>query len=185
MLKDIVLLLWLFLPVGLANTAPVIARKLPVIKRYNQPVDFGRTYRGKRIFGDHKTIRGIVAGVIMGVIVVAVQMILTALFDWPERISNEVNYSSPIVLLMGAFMGFGAVAGDTIKSFFKRQVGVAPGKSWVPFDQLDFVLGGLVLSFPFFTLPLETYILGLGLTLILHPTFNILAWLIGLQDKPY
>lgn len=185
MLKDIVVLLWLFLPVGLANTAPVLARKLPGIKHYNRPVDFGKTFRGKRIFGDHKTIRGIVAGVVMGILVAAFQMVLSTMFEWPGRISSEVDYSSPIVLLMGACMGFGAIAGDTVKSFFKRQIGVEPGKSWVPFDQLDFVLGGLVLSLPFFMLPIETYLLGLVLTLFLHPTFNILAWLIGLQEKPF
>ncbi|HEX5285728.1 MAG TPA: CDP-archaeol synthase, partial [Polaromonas sp.] len=38
--------------------------------------------------------------------------------------------------------------GDSLKSFFKRRLGIAPGQRWIPFDQLDFILGGLVaLSF--------------------------------------
>jgi CDP-2,3-bis-(O-geranylgeranyl)-sn-glycerol synthase len=38
------------------------------------------------------------------------------------------------------------MAGDSAKSFVKRRVGIAPGQSWVPFYQLDFVIGALVLT---------------------------------------
>jgi CDP-2,3-bis-(O-geranylgeranyl)-sn-glycerol synthase len=43
-------------------------------------------------------------------------------------------------------LGFGALAGDSIKSFFKRRVGVKPGKRWFPFDQIDFVIGALAFA---------------------------------------
>jgi hypothetical protein len=32
---------------------------------------------------------------------------------------------------------------DSVKSFVKRRVGIAPGAPWIPFDQLDFVIGAL------------------------------------------
>ena len=38
-------------------------------------------------------------------------------------------------------MGLGAGVGDAVKSFFKRRVGIAPGSSWLFFDQLDFFVG--------------------------------------------
>jgi len=37
--------------------------------------------------------------------------------------------------------------GDIIESFFKRRIGKKRGESWVPFDQLDFILGVLLFSF--------------------------------------
>ena len=50
-------------------------------------------------------------------------------------------------LLLGLGCGVGALGGDSIKSLIKRQLGIAPGRSWIPADQLDFVVGGLVVLF--------------------------------------
>ncbi len=41
-------------------------------------------------------------------------------------------------------LGMGALAGDAVKSFFKRQIGAKPGNMWPPFDQIDFVVGATV-----------------------------------------
>lgn len=184
-MNDILTILWLFLPVAGANMGPVIANNISFLKRFNQPLDFGKTFKGKRIFGDHKTIRGIVAGTIMGLLVVLLQSLLVRQASWLEDYSYTVNYKDSLVIIMGLFMGFGAIMGDAIKSFFKRQIGINPGHSWFPFDQTDFVIGGLLASLPFFVLSLEMYILGIFLSLVLHPTFNVLAWIVRLQDKPF
>ncbi len=184
-MHELFIILWLYLPTGIANMGPVIADNISFLKKYTQPLDFHKTFRGKRIFGSHKTIRGIMAGTIFGILVALIQLFLSNVTDFFTRFSYGVDYTSPKILLMGACLGFGAMAGDAIKSFFKRQANVAPGKSWVPFDQLDFVLGGLVASLPFFVLPTSYYIFGLLLTLFLHPALNIVAWLLRLQDKPF
>ena len=42
---------------------------------------------------------------------------------------------------------FGALLGDVIESFFKRRVGKDRGQDWIPFDQLDFLVGALIFSF--------------------------------------
>ena len=42
---------------------------------------------------------------------------------------------------------FGALCGDIIESFFKRRVGKNRGENWIIFDQLDFILGAVFLSF--------------------------------------
>ena len=44
-------------------------------------------------------------------------------------------------LWLGVLMGLGTGIGDAVKSFFKRQIGIAPGASWIGFDQLDFFVG--------------------------------------------
>ncbi len=184
-MNDILTILWIFAPIGFANTGPVTASKLPFLRRYNQPLDFGKTYRGKRIFGDHKTIRGIIAGGVVGLLTAGLQILLSAVFSWPESYSMGLDYGSTMILVMGLFMGFGALIGDAVKSFFKRQMNIAPGRSWVPFDQLDFVIGGAIASLPFIVLPFYMYVLTLFVALIIHPTFNVLAWILRLQDKPF
>ena len=45
---------------------------------------------------------------------------------------------------LGATCGLAAMLGDSAKSFVKRRLGIAPGARWVPADQLDFVLAGLL-----------------------------------------
>jgi CDP-2,3-bis-(O-geranylgeranyl)-sn-glycerol synthase len=186
MWHDIASLIWIFMPVGLANTGPVIANNISILKNFNQPLDFHKTYRGKRIFGDHKTIRGLIAGMTVGMLVIGLQMLLVKVSPALQNYAfDAVNYGSVNTLLVGLAMGFGALAGDVIKSFFKRQMNIDPGKSWVPFDQIDFIVGGALASTFFFTLPANIYLFGLIIGLVLHPAFNILAWLLRLQDKPF
>ncbi|KAA0006124.1 MAG: CDP-archaeol synthase, partial [Thermoplasmata archaeon] len=42
---------------------------------------------------------------------------------------------------------FGALLGDIVESFFKRRVGKERGEDWIPFDQVDFLIGALILCY--------------------------------------
>lgn len=181
---DYLIALWIFLPAGLANMAPVLANNIPVLKRFTQPLDANKTFRNKRIFGSHKTVRGLLAAILMGAIVGLAQLVFYELFSWPDIDSSPINYSSLQAVYMGAVLGFGAIAGDAIKSFFKRQVDIAPGKNWFFFDQSDYIIGAILVSLLFFTLPLSNYLFVLFIGLILHPLINVIGWLLRLQDEP-
>ena len=122
----------LYAPAMAANMAPVVARRYNLFSRLNKPIDFGLQWRGERLFGAHKTIRGFVVGVISGAIVGAA---LSLIID-----THPYDYFSRAILY-GAIVGFGALVGDSVKSFFKRRVGIKPGTLWVPFDQIDFAIG--------------------------------------------
>lgn len=176
--------LWFFAPAGIANSSPVFANKVPLLKKLGMPIDGGKTFRGKRIFGDHKTVRGFIVGIICGFIVAVIQMYLYSKSSWIVDISNSVDYSQPIVLLMGAALGFGALAGDSAKSFIKRQVGIESGKSWFPFDQIDYIVGGLIISLAFTTLSLSEYIAIFLVWFLIHPIATLVGWLLGLKDSP-
>jgi CDP-2,3-bis-(O-geranylgeranyl)-sn-glycerol synthase len=132
--------LYFFLPGYLANMAPVIARgHLEVLAA---PIDGGRSWRGRRILGDHKTWRGILAGVVTGALVFVVQRwVYQSGF---ARGLALLDYGSADPVLPGALLGLGAGVGDAVKSFFKRRVDIAPGASWLGFDQLDFFVGAAV-----------------------------------------
>lgn len=183
-MDSILFALWFFAPVGIANASPVFANRVPVLQKLGMPIDGGRTFRGKRIFGDHKTVRGLMAGTLFGFLTTALQMLLFNNFSFFESVSGSVDYSSPIVLLMGAALGFGALAGDAIKSFFKRQFSVPSGQSWFPFDQIDYIIGAILFSLPFVTLGSKDYLVITVVWFLIHPIATVVGWLLKLKDSP-
>jgi CDP-2,3-bis-(O-geranylgeranyl)-sn-glycerol synthase len=111
-------------------------------------MDFGKSYRGKRILGDHKTLRGFVFAAAVGVLVFAGQRALYELYE-PIRDISVFHYPS-VSLWWGVLMGVGAMVGDMVKSFFKRQRDVAPGEPWFPWDKIDYTIGALIITAPLF-----------------------------------
>lgn len=135
--------IYLMLPAFFANMAPVFFRRVPFL---DFPVDFGVRWRGRELFGSHKTFRGFFFGILLAVVIVGIQEWLAS-FAYFRGI-GLVAYSEHSFVLLGFLLGFGALFGDLVKSFVKRRAGIASGRSWFPWDQLDFVVGALVfLSF--------------------------------------
>ena len=62
MISYLVFALLFFLPAGVANATPVLANKIPLLNRWDAPMDFGRSWKGQRVFGDNKRWRGFVTG---------------------------------------------------------------------------------------------------------------------------
>jgi CDP-2,3-bis-(O-geranylgeranyl)-sn-glycerol synthase len=83
---------------------------------------------------------------------------------------------------LGARFGLEAMAGDSVKSFFKRRLGISPGSPWIPFDQLDFGVGALILVAPRAALSLGDIAIVLALTAIGHIAVNHLAYWLGIRD---
>jgi len=135
--------LWLILPAYVANASAVIVGG-------GTPIDFGKTWRGgKRILGDGKTWRGLFSGTFLGMtagfgLTVAASFINSTDYRF-LRLSDFEGF--PFMILIIFSLCFGALLGDIVKSFFKRRVGKNRGEDWVPFDQLDFVIGALFLCF--------------------------------------
>jgi CDP-2,3-bis-(O-geranylgeranyl)-sn-glycerol synthase len=183
-MQEVLFALWFFAPAGIANSSPVFANKIPLLHKLGTPIDGGKTFRGKRIFGDHKTVRGFVVGVLMGFLVAGLQMFLYKNFSWVSDLSYTIDYSNPVVILMGTALGFGALAGDAIKSFFKRQFSVPSGASWFPFDQIDYIIGGLLASIAFVSLSLSQYLTILIVWFLIHPLATFFGWILKLKDSP-
>jgi len=157
--------------------------KLPYLKDLDQPIDFHKKFRGKRIFGAHKTIRGFLVGVIVATLTVYLEIFLYDHFSLVHKwISLDYHTINP--LLLGFLLGFGALAGDAIKSFFKRQMGIAPGKSWFPFDQLDYIFGVIVFTAFYIQLTLMQYILLCLLWFAMHPFSTVIGYFFKQRDEP-
>lgn len=157
---------WFILPAYIANMSPYAVRKINFL---SQPIS-------EKYLGSNKTWRGFLFAVFIATIVACLQ----SLVPIPKEFLIY-DYSNPI--MFGALLGLGAMTGDLIKSFFKRRIGIAPGKSWFPFDQLDFILGALVfvsiLRFP----GIETVIVLLLLTPALHMITNYIGYLLKVKKS--
>jgi CDP-2,3-bis-(O-geranylgeranyl)-sn-glycerol synthase len=113
-----------------------------------RPIDMGRHFiDGKRILGDHKTARGFMLGTLGGMAVALLLVALApALSPYLSPVAPDTPFMSPPAIALVA-LPLGALAGDAVKSFFKRRLGFSDGARLPVADQLDFVLGAWALCF--------------------------------------
>lgn len=183
MIEYLIFALWFFAPAGFANAAPVFANKIPVLNQWKTPIDFGKSYRGKRILGDNKTWRGFCFGVLIAALTLLLQKYLYANNTWLQETITVVNYST-ITVWLGVLLGAGALLGDAVESFFKRQASVPSGEAWFPFDQIDYIIGGILLSSLVVTLSPAYNAAILLVWFGLHLISSYIGFLLGLKDKP-
>ncbi|MBZ9572178.1 CDP-archaeol synthase [Patescibacteria group bacterium] len=168
--------LYFFLPAYFANMTPTFARKAGILKFLAEPVDFGKKFRGFPILGSHKTWRGIILGTLIGILTAYFQSFLVR-FPFIEKVSL-FNYQEINVFFLGFLLSFGALLGDLISSFFKRRQNIEPGKPWIPFDQISFVIGAFLCVSPFFEIPILVWLTILFLSFFLHIIVNRIGfWL--------
>jgi CDP-2,3-bis-(O-geranylgeranyl)-sn-glycerol synthase len=171
---------YFMLPVYFANMAPVFLAKIPYFKELNAPMDFGKEIGKKRVLGSHKTWRGFIGAIIAAIIVVFVQKALMA-YGFFSSISL-VDYGSANLVLFGFLLGFGAMAGDAVKSFFKRRIDIGPGQSWPFFDQVDYIIGALLFVSIIYRPPLDVVITVFIITPILNILTNALGYFLKLKE---
>lgn len=184
MLKEILFLLWLALPAMFANIAPIPLTKVPWLKKFDAPMDFGKSYRGKRIFGAHKTWRGLIAGVIAATFVLWLQQLAAGHFGWAASLTSQIDFVDLPTLIVGPLFAIGALGGDAIESFFKRQHGIPPGGGWFPWDQVDSVIGTAIVLLPFIVLTPLQYVLIVAMMPGVHVISTRIGYLIGLKERP-
>ena len=175
----VVTALWAMLPAYVPNNAAVLAGG-------GRPIDGGRTWGGSRVLGDGKTWRGTAAGWIVG----ATLAVVLNMFRDPavDLLGVDVPEFSMFVILA---LPLGAMLGDIGASFLKRRTGRERGAPFPGVDQLDFVVGALVLVavadyswfVEVFTLPVLAVVLVL--TPVLHVVTNGIAYVLGLKDEPW
>ncbi|MFW6220219.1 MAG: CDP-archaeol synthase [Nanoarchaeota archaeon] len=145
----ILISLYFVLPGLISNMMPIFVKNK--FKFLKIPVDFYYKFNNKRIFGNHKTVRGFVFGIIGGMFVGLVQYLISN-FEIIQKISY-IDYTLFNSLFIGFLFAFAALFGDAIESFIKRQININPGKPFIPFDQIDFILA--IILFAYFIKPLS------------------------------
>jgi len=180
--------LWFILPAYFANSIPVNVSKLEYLKWLEKPIDNGREFMGKRIFGDGKTWRGFFTGIIGGSLIGFIQEYshFNAEFFF-RSLLHKPSFVLPRMTLELAFMlSLGAILGDMAASFIKRQSGLKRGDPAPLLDQLDFVFGAIFLSwFLIGEIDYERFYVLVVITPIIHVIGNIIAWILKLKKTPW
>ena len=183
--------IWLMLPAYIAN--PMAA-----VFGGGTPMDLGKYFPdGRRILGNGKTIRGLVAGTACGIVIGLIQIGLAprlmasgVLDNWPMFYAALGAYSL-CTLSIVFLMAFGALLGDSGESFIKRRLDLERGAMFPVADQLDFVLGAWVLTYIFAAHWFNTYfsfwiiVTVLVATPLLHLAANIFGYLIKVKKEPW
>jgi CDP-2,3-bis-(O-geranylgeranyl)-sn-glycerol synthase len=175
----VVTAVWLMLPAYIPNNAAVLAGG-------GRPIDGGRTLSGRRMLGDGKTWRGTAIGTTAGALLAAA---LNRLNGVAADFLGVDLPSFPLPVLVA--LPLGAMLGDIGASFFKRRTGRERGAPLPGIDQLDFVVGALllaVLAAPnWFLSQLTIAVLAviLVLTPLLHFLTNGIAYVLGVKDEPW
>ncbi|MDO5844612.1 MAG: CDP-2,3-bis-(O-geranylgeranyl)-sn-glycerol synthase [Methanocorpusculum sp.] len=158
------------------------------------PIDFGKCAKdGNRIFGDGKTWRGLIGGILIGIIFGIVQIFLVNTFHW--------DFLPQHTIITVCALAAGSLLGDLIKSYFKRRLGKDRGTKWPIADMYDMVVGSLVLltlvllvtgNIGWFAETFQTVGWGVGvlvailiLSPLLHRGTNIIGYLLGLKKVPW
>jgi len=184
MIQDILLAIWFLLPAALSNAAPIFSAKIPFLKRFNAPMDGGKSWRGHRIFGAHKTWRGLISGIVVATVVLWIQQLLVANTGWASYVAGDIDYAALPLFLLGPVFAIGALGGDAIESFFKRDRGIKSGGAWVPFDQLDYIIGSVLISLFFVILSPAQYIWIFVVWFLMHIIASYIGYRLGLKKDP-
>ena len=169
-----------FLPAYIGNMMPVIVYKIPVFKRlFNARIDCGLNLNHQPLFGEGKTWMGLFCGFVGGII--GGYFLFLYLSITRQINSSESDIILVMDLLYGGIIGFGALIGDLVKSFFKRRLGIASGKPWIIFDQIDLIVGAYIFSFLIYPIPITYFLIALVITPPLHLGTNYLAYKLKLK----
>ncbi len=158
---------------------------------FTQPVDFGRSLGGRRIFGDNKQLRGLLA---MPLASAASFALLGALWArLPEWLAaGRWDISAGQYAGLGLAAGLAFMLAELPNSFLKRRLGIKPGqlpkRAWgrlvcALLDRLDSVLGVLIAVSLLVPVPALTW---LWLVLIgpgVHALFSALLYRVGVKAR--
>lgn len=173
-----------FLPAAIANaSASVLMRKTFLRNFLPIPVDLGYKFKGEYLIGKHKTYGGwIVASLTAGLFGLVLHYLILEIKYFGDIFVLELTPLSHFAL--GFLLGFGAIGGDLVESAVKRRVGVPQGRAWFPFDQIDFIIGALLLSLLMTVLEIQVYLWIFISFFMLHLVAKVIGYLLGI-DKSF
>tara|TARA_B100000315_G_C14552213_1_gene576408 strand:+ start:1198 stop:1680 length:483 start_codon:yes stop_codon:yes gene_type:complete len=151
----------LLLPAGIANMVPPLFSR---VRFLDIPVN-------EKLFGAHKTYRGFFFGLLFSVVAV-----------YLESVFGYVGYGGNLVVF-GLVLGLGALLGDLVESFVKRRLGIKAGKALYVFDQIDWIIGGLIALSFFVDVSVSLVVESLILFGLLHVIVKIIGYLMKINEE--
>jgi CDP-2,3-bis-(O-geranylgeranyl)-sn-glycerol synthase len=161
-LNDLLIAIYVAVPAYVANSTPVVLGG-------GAPIDRGREFvDGHRILGSNKTVEGFEYGLLFGSVAALAEAILFR------------NY---LLVLAGILASLGALLGDLFGAFLKRRLDIPPGHPLPVVDQLDFILGALVLTSPLLNITMDAVLILVIATVPIHLFSNAVAYMLRLKKR--
>ena len=180
-------ILFLGSPLLLVAIAQGLFIKYDWLSRLKRSLDLGLSIRGRRIFGDHKTWRGLM-----------INVVFCTLGTMTHAWLQNKGYLPPWLLLLdyrkdgylvGILLGLGMTLGELPNSFLKRRLEIPPGKrkkgllgvAFFLFDQVDLAIGIWVFLFFLIRPSLLLVLWSFLLTIVLHMAISSVGYLLGMH----
>ena len=178
---------------GIVNS---IFCKTKYLKFLNKPIDFGKNFTDKkRIFGDHKTWKGLFGYIILNII-------FSLIFGYIWNITYLVKYNFFYInhentllfnILIGFLLGLGYSLFELPNSFIKRRLDIKPGKTikgfkkifFIIFDQADSVFGVALVVWLFYPIGIWIYLFYILLGTVTHLLVNMLLYFLHLRKNMF
>ena len=170
---------------SIAGCAQAMWLSWPGSRHLAWPLDGGATFRGRRIFGPNKTLRGFV---VMLPVTGASFMVLAAVSGasglWP--------LSVPEYGALGVIGALGFMAGELPNSFLKRQLDIPSGRpaegrflrpAFFLADHLDSAVGALLSMALVVPVPLLAVLYVLAIGCLVHVGFSALTFQLGGKER--
>ena len=161
-ITDLLIAIYIAVPAYVANSTPVLLGG-------GAPIDRGRRLiDGRRILGTNKTVKGFAYGLLLGSLAGLVEAVLFA------------NYA---LISVGVVASLGALLGDLFGAFLKRRLDIAPGNPLPVVDQLDFILGAILFTYPLLNVSVGAVLILVIATLPIHLLSNAVAYMLRLKNR--
>jgi CDP-2,3-bis-(O-geranylgeranyl)-sn-glycerol synthase len=191
MLGSVDLAVFLLVTMSMAGVVHALWLRWARADLLQAPVDFGGHFRGRRLFGDNKRLRGFIAmplaaaGAFVAVGALRGNLPFLTPGDWWEFPLSR--FAS-----IGFAAGLGFMLAELPNSFFKRQLNIAPGD--VPrsglsravclvLDRVDSALGVLIAVSLLAPVPAMTWLWVLLIGPGLHALFSALLFRLGIKER--
>jgi hypothetical protein len=177
-------------PLLLAAFGHGICLKYDLLRFLRKPLDFGLSFRGKRLLGENNTWIGHVIHIFSFALGGAIQGWLQKRGFIPHWLPF-LDYAE-IGPLIGVLLGLGMTLGELPNSFLKRQFDIPPGQRKGGFwgalffvlDQVDLTLGVWLFFFFLIKPPMLLVTWSLALTLVLHLSVSSLGYMLKMRKTP-
>lgn len=98
-------------------------------------------------------------------------------------VAEAVIFGNYALVSIGIVASAGALLGDLLGAFLKRRLDLAPGNPLLVVDQLDFILGALLLTSPLLKITIGAVLILVIATVPIHLLSNAVAYLLGLKSR--
>jgi len=161
-LNDLLIAIYIAIPTYVANSTPVVLGG-------GAPIDRGREFvDGRRLLGTNKTVKGFAYGLLFGSV---------------AGLAEAILFRNYLLVLAGILASLGALLGDLFGAFLKRRLDILPGHPLPVVDQLDFILGALILTSPLLNVTMGAVLILVIATVPIHLLSNVVAYMLRLKKR--